>query len=154
MKMERQRMRMAWRSLVLLFSACGIMTSFAYPSPSKEVALQEVRPPKITLPGAGGKQPMENPKSAEQLVTVRGVADVDRLVPGQAFHLAFIFTIEPGWHIYWLNSGASGGPTEIKVSGPQGFTFGKALFPRPIVLHGEEGDTYGYERQTVLFVPV
>lgn len=93
-------------------------------------------------------------KSADQLVKVRASADVEKIKPGETFRLAFIFDIEPQWHIYWQNPGASGGPTEIKIDAPPGFAVGKTLFPRPLVIQGQEGLTYGYQNQTVLFVEV
>src|SRR5262245_4025194 len=91
---------------------------------------QDISGPRIKPPGSIGKEPAQNPKSGDQLVKVRVVADAASVSPGQTFNLAFIFDIEPGWHIYWQNPGASGGPTEVKVSGPQGFTIGKPRFPR------------------------
>jgi DsbC/DsbD-like thiol-disulfide interchange protein len=103
------------------------------------------------LPGPG--QPPGSGQ-AERLVRVRSVADVETIRPGQKFHLAFIFDLEPQWHIYWANSGASGGPTTIEVSGPPSFAIGRVLYPRPLTLKGEEGVTYGYEKQTVIFVEV
>jgi thiol:disulfide interchange protein DsbD len=82
------------------------------------------------------------------------MADVNAVTPGLTFHLAFIFDIEPGWHIYWKNAGASGGPTTISVSGPADFKIGRILYPRPHAIESEEGTTYGYEKQVVLFVEV
>lgn len=93
-------------------------------------------------------------KTGEQLVKVRSVADVEQLTPGGTFSLAFVFDIEPGWHIYWKNSGDSGAPTEIKVTGPVGYTFGPVQFPRPTVFEEPEGTVYGYADRTVLFVEV
>ena len=101
-----------------------------------------------------GVQPPGGGKSAEQLVRVRAMADVDRIVPGKKFNLAFEFTIEPHWHIYWKNPGASGGATEFKVTAPPGFGVGKTQFPRPNAMRGEEGVSYGYEDKVVIFVEV
>jgi DsbC/DsbD-like thiol-disulfide interchange protein len=91
-------------------------------------------------------------KTAEQLVKIRMAADVPHIKPAERFFLAFVFDIEPQWHIYWKNSGASGGPTEIHVTTPTGFSVGKTLFPRPRSFNDEDGTTYGYEGQTVVFV--
>ncbi|MHC5002072.1 MAG: protein-disulfide reductase DsbD domain-containing protein [Planctomycetota bacterium] len=100
------------------------------------------------LPGFGGQ------KSGEELVPVRAIADVEAIRPGQTFTIAVVFDIEPGWHIYWINAGASGLPTSVEVKAPKGFTVGATRFPRPKAFRGEEGLSYGYERQTALFVPV
>ena len=104
--------------------------------------------PDWKTPGTGGVV------TGDKLVKARGTADVDAIVPGQKFLLAFVFQIEPGWHIYWQNSGASGAATEISVSGPTGFVIGKTLFPRPRAFTEPEGTVYGYEGETVLFVEV
>lgn len=108
-----------------------------------------LRPPGLpSLPGSGAS------KTAEQLVRVRSSADVDVATPGQTFHLAFVFEIEKDWHIYWKNSGASGGPTTIAISAPSDFTIGTVRYPRPKAFHSEEGTTYGYEGTTVIYVEV
>lgn len=109
--------------------------------------------PEVPLPQLPERRP-GGQRTAEQLVRIRSLADVDRVQPGQKFHLAFIFDIEPEWHIYWKNSGASGGPTTVQVTAPPGYGIGKTLYPRPLALTGEEGTTYGYEKQTVIFVEV
>jgi thiol:disulfide interchange protein DsbD len=93
-------------------------------------------------------------KSGEQLVPVRVLSDADVIHPGQQFHLAVLFTIEPGWHIYWEDPGAAGLPTEVQVEGPETFVVESPRFPRPMAFDEPEGQTYGYEKETVLFVPV
>ncbi|MCI0365390.1 MAG: hypothetical protein L0Y44_15830 [Phycisphaerales bacterium] len=125
-----------------LLVSVAIAQELPTPPPRRPTGpVPEVKPP-------GGR------KVAEQLVQIRSTADVDRVHQGQKFHLAFIFDIEPDWHIYWKNSGASGGPTTIQVTAPPGYGVGKTLYPRPIAMKGEEGVTYGYEKQTVIFVEV
>lgn len=93
-------------------------------------------------------------KSGDELVSMVMAADVARIRPGEKFLLAFVFDVEPGWHIYWENAGASGGPTEIAVKAPPEFIVGKTLFPRPQIINTGEGPCYGYEGRTVLFVEV
>ncbi|MCP3906099.1 MAG: hypothetical protein GY715_20950 [Planctomycetes bacterium] len=94
------------------------------------------------------------PENVDRLVKLRLVSDVDRIEPGATFHLAVIFEIAEHWHTYWIDSGAGGAPTELAVRAPKGFTVGKTRFPRPRAFPGPEGPEYGYERETVLFVPV
>src|SRR5882724_10439096 len=84
------------------------------------------------LPAAPGGSPQG--KGAEQLVHVKMLPLTQRVSAGETFDLAFVFEIEPQWHIYWKNSGSSGSPTEIQVTGPQGFTIGKARYPRPVAM--------------------
>jgi thiol:disulfide interchange protein DsbD len=102
------------------------------------------------LPGLGGGEQ----KSGDELVPVRAMADVDTVHPGERFHIAVVLDIEPGWHIYWLSAGASGLPTSVEVKGPAGYTIGATRYTRPKAFRGEEGVSFGYERQAVLFVPV
>lgn len=116
---------------------------------------QEVpsEPPRL-LPKPRPALPAQ-PGSGEHLVRLTAAADVAQIVPGQKFHLAFVFDIEPQWHIYWKNPGdAGGGPTDIRVAGPADYEIGATLFPRPITIVSEEGTSYGYENKAVLYVEV
>jgi DsbC/DsbD-like thiol-disulfide interchange protein len=107
------------------------------------------RDPRFKPPGTTGPG-----KTGEQLVKVRSLVDSEDLRPGDTFHLVFVFDIEPGWHIYWQNPGSSGAPTVVQVKAPVGFTVGKTKFPRPEIFKDAEGQTYGHQRQTALFVEV
>jgi len=99
--------------------------------------------------GATGRR-----KTAEQLVRVRVLADVERVGPGEVFHLACVFDVEPKWHIYWRDPGTGAMPPEVTVTAPEGFRVGAIRWPRPRVMASPIGDEYGYENQVVLFVPV
>ena len=101
---------------------------------------------------AGGGQNAE--PTAEQLVRITSAADVQTVGPGQKFHLAFIFDIEPGWHISWKNPGEGAPSPVITINAPAGFEIGDTLWPRPTPAHDEVGELYVFETQTVLFVPV
>jgi len=93
--------------------------------------------------------------SAVEAVRVRALADAEAIEPGGAtFHLAFVFDIEKNWHVYWKNPGEGAAPIEIRVSAPPGYEVGPIRWPRPLVIPGPMGDSYGYENQVVLFVPV
>jgi thiol:disulfide interchange protein DsbD len=104
--------------------------------------------------GVGGAPQATPPRKAEDLVRVRMLADTDIIAAGQTFHIAVVFDIAPHWHVYWKNPGDSGGPTEVRLRGPDGFEIGDALYPRPLVIPDPVGITYGYEERVVLFVPV
>jgi thiol:disulfide interchange protein DsbD len=128
-------------------------------SASAVAAATQEPPPPPRMPGRQPPPPGDSPfapgqQSAKQLVKMRMAADVTRIAPGEKFHLAFIFDVEPHWHIYWQNAGASGTPTEISIKAPPGFTIGRTLFPRPQIIDSPEGETYGYETQTLLLVEV
>ena len=93
-------------------------------------------------------------KTAEELVTVRTVADVVSIAPGQTFHLAVIFDIEPQWHMYWKNPGEGAPPPALTIEVPKGFEVGEVRWPRPIAVQSPIGPTYVYENQAALFVPI
>lgn len=93
-------------------------------------------------------------RTGSDLVRVTLAADIGSISPGSRFHLALIFDIEPHWHIYWRNSGASGLPTEVQITAPDGFTVGKPLYPRPVPFRDEAGTSYGHEGRAVIFVPM
>jgi hypothetical protein len=99
----------------------------------------------------------EQRESAEEhkgraVVSVR--TDVGWVGSSQSFHLIVQITPDSGWHVYWKNPGASGAPTEIEVNAPEGYIVGEPLFPRPRTFHGEEGQTYGYNKSAAIFIPV
>ena len=97
---------------------------------------------------------MKENLSADQLVKVRLAADTQIISPGETFHLAALFSVVPGWHIYWANPGVSGAPTTLTITAPEGFTVGRTRFPRPESFTDEIGTTYGYEGNVTLLVPV
>jgi thiol:disulfide interchange protein len=65
------------------------------------------------------------------------------------------FEIEPGWHIYWANSGESGQPTALNWVVPESWRVGDILWPAPTKFI-ERGNiiTYGYEGSVLLAVPI
>ena len=81
-------------------------------------------------------------------------ADVRWVGPSQTFHLIVSIKPDDGWHVYWKNPGASGAPTEVEVSAPEGFQIGDAKYPRPSTFTGEEGLTYGYAEEAAIYIPV
>ena len=91
---------------------------------------------------------------AEELVNIRVLADVRQVGPGERFHIACVFDVEPKWHIYWQDSGTGGPPPAITVKAPPGFDVGQVRWPRPQVFGGTVGEEFGYTGRTVLFVPV
>ena len=65
------------------------------------------------------------------------------------------FEIEPGWHLYWANSGESGQPTSVSWTLPEGWKAGDLNWPIPVKFI-ERGNiiTYGYKDSVLLFSPV
>jgi thiol:disulfide interchange protein DsbD len=93
-------------------------------------------------------------RSGEELVPLRLIVDRDTVHGGETFHVVAIFDIEPKWHIYWINPGAAGLPTEVDVTAPDGFEVGPTKFTRPKAYREESGITFGYEKRAALFVPI
>lgn len=71
------------------------------------------------------------------------LADVKAICPGQAFHLGVRLKIQPDWHIYWINAGDAGLPTEVKFTVSKGFKVGPLQYPLPIRFT-QPGDIVGY----------
>lgn len=96
----------------------------------------------------------ESPGDIAEVCRTALVADVARVRPGETFHLAFTASLAFQWHTYWINPGDTGVPARLSVRAPEGFTVGEPRYPRPEVITGPEGTTYGYEHEAWIFVPV
>lgn len=85
---------------------------------------------------------------------VRLVSEASTIVPGDTFYVAFNFKLEPHWHVYWQNPGASGLALDIEWTLPEGFSAGKIIWPAPekIMLGGLVN--YGYEDAVTFLVPI
>jgi thiol:disulfide interchange protein/DsbC/DsbD-like thiol-disulfide interchange protein len=70
--------------------------------------------------------------------------------PGADTTVGLHFTLDKGWHVYWLNAGDSGEPPNIKWTLPAGITAGPLQFPAPRRLPLGPLMDFGYEDQ-VLF---
>ncbi len=84
-------------------------------------------------------------------VEARLLVDAAELRAGQTVRVGVLFELDPGWHIYWRNSGESGLPTELSWSFEQG-EVGPILWPAPEVFRESDGflTTYGYRDQVLL----
>lgn len=80
---------------------------------------------------AAAAQPAAPAGDAQDLVKTRLVTESAGLQPGQTSHLGIVFEIEPGWHLYWQNSGDTGIPIGIDLILPEGFTAGEIQWPPP-----------------------
>ena len=87
-------------------------------------------------------------------VTVALIAEVEQVVPGQTFYAALDFKLEPHWHLYWKNPGASGLPVEVEWQLPQGFSAGEIEWPTPERIEVAGLMNYGYEDAVTLLVPI
>src|SRR6202000_1505746 len=64
------------------------------------------------------------------------------------------FTLDKGWHVYWVNAGDSGEPPRIKWNLPEGITAGAMQFPAPRRLPLGPLIDFGYEDEGVLPRPL
>jgi thiol:disulfide interchange protein len=70
--------------------------------------------------------------------------------PGGNTLIGLHFTLDKGWHVYWVNAGDSGEPPSIKWTLPAGITAGAMQFPAPRRLPLGPLMDFGYEDE-VLF---
>jgi thiol:disulfide interchange protein len=74
--------------------------------------------------------------------------------PGTNLMAGIHLRMDPEWHTYWKNSGASGIPTTIQWELPPGVTAGEIQWPVPKKLPPDDLVTYVYEHEVVLLVPL
>ena len=74
--------------------------------------------------------------------------------PGDTVLAGIHLRMEPQWHTYWMNSGASGIPTGVKWDLPAGISAGNIQWPVPEKLPPDDLVTYVYEREVILLVPL
>jgi thiol:disulfide interchange protein len=87
-------------------------------------------------------------------VTVELIAETTVVVPGERFNVALDFRLEPHWHLYWKNPGASGLPAEVEWQLPAGLSAGEIQWPAPERIELGGLMNYGYEDAVTLIVPL
>jgi thiol:disulfide interchange protein DsbD len=97
--------------------------------------------------------PAKSPGQAYVQATL--TTDTTHFTPGQPFTAAVTLTIAPQWHVYWINPGDSGLPTQISWQLPPGWTAGPLLYPIPKKFN-QPGDIlgYGYESQVTFLTQI
>ncbi|MCL4848370.1 MAG: hypothetical protein KJ066_17645 [Acidobacteria bacterium] len=81
---------------------------------------------------------------------VEVIAAADAPDPAGALWLGVRFTMEPGWHIYWVNPGDSGGPPTALWHLPPGVAADGFLWPAPERIPLGPLVNYGYKGDVVL----
>lgn len=104
--------------------------------------------------GGGASLAAEEPEATRH-AQVQLIAETAAAEPGSVVHLGVHFKIDPGWHVYWHGRNDSGGPIEVDLRLPPGFTAGPIQWPAPkrFVSEGDILD-HVYEGEVVLIVPV
>jgi len=113
----------------------------------------------ITLAGALHASPPSSGSSGDdteqqRMAKVTAFAEADSVQAGETFSVIVRFQMGEGWHIYWKNPGNAGMPTDVRVDGPEGFRTGAIRWPRPVEFKTGKINTFGYKKETMLFVPV
>jgi DsbC/DsbD-like thiol-disulfide interchange protein len=86
--------------------------------------------------------------------SVELIADRSAVPPGGSLRLGVRFVLEPGWHIYWLNPGDSGGAPTLDWRLPTGFVAGPIEWPVPERIEVSSLVNYGYHGDVVLPVEI
>lgn len=84
-----------------------------------------------TVTGAGAAILIAASPAIARHANVRLAAAVSAVAPGQPFEVAVVFTIDPHWHIYWINAGDAGQAPKIEWRLPAGFAPEPLRFPVP-----------------------
>ena len=74
--------------------------------------------------------------------------------PGDTVLAGVRLQMDPRWHTYWRNPGASGMATTIEWQLPPGVSAGDIQWPVPEKLPDEDLTTYVYKDEVVLLVPL
>lgn len=77
--------------------------------------------------------------------TAEWLAESPQLEPGAKLLTVVELTVDPGWHVYWLNPGEAGMPTSVTWELPEGFHAGALQHPWPISFTTGELKGYGHE---------
>ncbi len=77
-----------------------------------------------------------------------------QLVAGTHLVAGLHFTLEKGWHIYWLNAGDSGEPPTVKWTLPAGVNASPFAYPAPQRLPLGPLMDFGYENEVTFPVPI
>ncbi len=77
-----------------------------------------------------------------------------QLARGASLTAGLHFTLEKGWHIYWLNAGDSGEPPRVRWMLPPGITADPFEYPAPQRLPLGPLMDFGYEGEVTFSVPM
>lgn len=79
---------------------------------------------------------------------------VDSVKPGDTVLAGIRLRMDPGWHTYWTNSGASGAPIIVEWNLPAGITADPIQWPVPEKMPEADFTTYVYSGEVILVVPL
>ena len=82
------------------------------------------------------------------------VAAKESIAPGETIDIALRIRHDPGFHTYWKAPGIVGVATNIDWLETSGLTPAEILWPQPQTIKMGPYTAYGYEKETLLVVPV
>jgi len=82
------------------------------------------------------------------------VSEQAAITPGESFTVALRMTMEDGWHSYWKNPGASGKPTSINWTLPDGYEAEPIQWPYPHKIEFGSLISYGYSDEVFLLTDI
>ncbi len=94
-------------------------------------------------------------RDGDPKVEVRLLVDREAVYAGVSARVGVLFSLQPGWHVYWRNPGQSGLATLVEWD-IDGAEPGSLAWPAPEVFAESDGflTTYGYSREVLLFTTV
>lgn len=82
------------------------------------------------------------------------LAEQDAVAPGGRLWFAFRQTLEPGWHVFWINPGDAGLPLRLDWTLPDGFSAGEVIHPIPDYIPVGPLASYAHEGAPVFLVAI
>jgi thiol:disulfide interchange protein DsbD len=89
-------------------------------------------------------------QDGSRLVRLEPVFSHSVLAPGEVGRAGVRLKVESGWHIYWVNPGETGLPTEVSWPRHPDLRLGSLIYPFPKVLASQGLTAFGYEGEAVL----
>ena len=127
-----------------------LMRNASHAAPSRialVLALLLIGLPAGAAPGVRGESAHDE---AEARVAAELLVDAAGVQAGGRVRVGVLFTMDPGWHIYWRHPGESGAPTKLHWQSPDA-DIGPTRWPAPRAYR--EADiltTYGYDGDVLL----
>jgi len=106
-------------------------------------------PAQLPVVGDGGPGPAK-----AQHLTVELITAAQSIAPGGTLQAGLAITLEPQWHVYWVNAGDSGEPPVIHWTLPAGITAKPMQFPIPSRLPLGPLMDFGYENAVTFPVQI
>jgi thiol:disulfide interchange protein DsbD len=143
--LARMSSRSRWLCAWIGFAALAALA--AARARASDASIEIALPP--APPGATGRTAFD---AGDPRVEVRLLSDTQWIAPGQPFRVGALFTLAPGWHLYWKNPGDTGATTEFELASPQ-LEAGPIEWPAPKAFVFDAGEmvNYGYEREVLLW---